>query len=350
MRRRGRVLACGVMSGTGRASRTNLRRPVALPLAIAVCIVIAGCGSGGKATAKATAATLVSQAFSASHAVDSGQLALSATLKLDGVKQLGGEPVTLDVSGPFERDGAGGLSADLGVSLTAAATSAKLGIDLAPGHLYLGVGGTFYDLPQTGHGSAGDGLGASGQDGATGASGLFGMLGIDPRSWLANPRDAGTAEVGGVATEHLSAGVDIARMLADVAKLTAGGAGATGASGPAGSLALLAQAITAAKVDIYTGVDDHILRRFDLAVSFSVPAIAAAALGGLSGGSLALDVTLTDLNKPQTIAPPANVQPQSHLLNGIFDLESQFGSLASLFAGAGSNFGSLITGTASASS
>lgn len=306
--------------------------------------MIAACGSGGKATAKVTAATLVSQAFSASHAVDSGQLALSLTLMLDGVKQLDGEPLTLDVSGPFERDGAGRLSADLGVSLTAAATNAKLDIDLAPGHLYLGVGGTFYDLSQ--QGSGGDGLGVSGP---SGASGLLGTLGIDPRHWLTDPRDVGTLEVDGVQTEHLSAGVDVATMLGDIAKLVgsagAGGAGAgaaigaSGASGLAGSLGLLTQAITSARVDIYTGVADHILRRFDVAVSFSVPALAAGAVTGLTGGSLELDVTLSDLDKPQTIAPPANVQPRSRLLNGIFDLESQFGSLAALFAGAGTDFG-----------
>ncbi len=319
-------------------------------------MLIAACGGGGKATAKATAARLVSQAFSASHAVDSGHLALSLTLMLDGVKQLSGEPVTVDVSGPFERDAGGQLAADLAVSVTAAATTAKLGIDLAPGHLYLGVGGLFYDLKRQGGGATGLGevgpTGDSGASGATGASGLLGMLGIDPRGWLKNPHDAGTAEIGGVQTEHLSAGVDVAKMLGDVAKLAAGAAatGSSGVSAPASSLALLAQAINSAKVDIYTGAEDHILRRFDLAVAFSVPAIASGVLGGLSGGSLDLDATLTELNQPQTVAPPANVQPQSHLLNGIFDLESQFGSLGSLLAGSGSSFGGLMTGIASATS
>jgi len=348
------------MSGIRRASPANLRRPLALPLAIVACVVIAACGSGGKATAKATAARLVSQAFSASHAVDSGHLAVSLTLLLDGVKQLGGAPLTLDVSGPFERDATGRFSADLAVSITAATTTAKLAIDLAPGHVYLGVGGTFYDLPGNDGGAGADGLGATGETGSSGASGLFGMLGIDARSWLTNPRDVGAAEVGDVRTEHISAGVDLATMLSDVAKLTAGAAigssgssgssGAIGSSGPAGSLGLLAQAITSAKVDIYTGLDDHILRRLVVAVSFSVPAIAAGALGGLSGGSLDLDATLTDLDKPQTVAAPANVQPPSRLLNGIFDLESQFGSLASLFAGSGSGFAGLIPANGSATS
>jgi hypothetical protein len=338
------------MSGIRRASLANLRRPLAVPLAIAACAAIAACGGGGKATAKVTAARLVSQAFSASHTVDSGHLALSLTLMLDGVKQLAGEPLMLDVSGPFERDGAGRLSADLGVSVTAAATDAKLGIDLAPGHVYLGVGGTFYDLPQSDRGMAGGGLGATG---ATGADGLFARLG-DPSRWLINPRDAGTAEIGGVQTEHLSAGVDVATMLADIAKLLGGtaasGGGPMGSSGPAGSLALAAQVITSARVDIYTGVDDHLLRRFNVAVSFEASAGAAGPLDGLSGGSLDLTATLSDLDKRQTIAPPANVEPSSRLLNGIFDLESQFGSLASLFAPSGSNLGGVHSGSASATS
>jgi len=78
------------------------------------------------------------------------------------------------------------------------------------------------------------------------------------------------------------------------------------------------------------------VRRLDLAVAFSVPAGAGSLLGGLSGGSLRLDATLSALNQPQTITAPSGAQPASHLLNGVFDLESRFGSLASLFAGSGS--------------
>ena len=48
-----------------------------------------------------------------------------------------------------------------------------------------------------------------------------------------------------------------------------GASGATGTSGSAGTsstvLALVESAITSANVDVYTGVSDHIIRRFDLA-------------------------------------------------------------------------------------
>jgi hypothetical protein len=323
---------------------------------VAACVLIAACGGGGRASAKATAARLVSQAFTASGAVDSGRVALTLTLSLDGVKQLDGEPVTLDVSGPFQRDAAGQLSADLSATIDAAGDSADIEVVLVPGHVYLGIGGAFYDLPSSDSVPSSDSAGAQGATGASG--GIFGTLGIDPSDWLTDLHNLGSAEVGGVATDHVSARVDVASLLGALTKLGAGtggsgaasgssgssaSSGATGASGLAGLLPLLAQAITSANANIYTGVADHIVRRLDLAVTFSVPALASGLLGGLSGGSLDFDATLTDLGKPQTITPPANAQPRSALLNGVFDLESRFGSLASLFAGSGGNFGGLFS-------
>ena len=315
--------------------------------------MIAACGGGGKVTAKATAARLVSQAFTASGAVDSGRVALTLTLNLDGVKQLHGEPVTLDVSGPFQREASGQLAADLSATIDAAGDSANVEVILLPGHVYVGIGGAFYDLPSAN---------TAGAHGPTGPSGgIFGTLGIDPHGWLTDLHDVGTADVGGVATDHVSAHVDVAGLLGAATKLGGAGnsgtgnsgsaSGSTGASGLAGMLPLLAQAITSATADVYTGVSDHIVRRLSLAVTFKVPAIGGAALGGLSGGSLDFDATLTDLGRPETITPPANAQPRSRLLNGIFDLESRFGSLASLFAGGtGGSFGGLFSSAGATSS
>jgi hypothetical protein len=121
-------------------------------------------------------------------------------------------------------------------------------------------------------------------------------------------------------------------------------------------LPLLESAITSAQVDIYTGVSDHIVRRFDLAIDFTVPQIASGAIDGLTGGSLSFDATLTQLGQPQTITAPAGAQPASKLLNGVFALESRFGSLAALVAsltggtGAGNSGSGSSAGSATASS
>jgi hypothetical protein len=321
------------MSRAGRPSRFKLRRLAAVPLAVGAAAAIAACGGGGhattSATVKASPASLVSQSFSASDAINSGQVALAVKLKLDGIAQLGSKPITLDVSGPFERSAGDQISTDLAATVSIAGSTANLGFDAVDKKLYVGLAGTFYELPAS--------TTPKTSVGSSGASGVLSALGINPKTWLTDPHIAGTASVGGVTTEHLTAQVNIANVLNDLSKVVAS-TGSTGAAGATAgnALSLVESAITSAQVDIYTGVTDHIVRKFDLAIAFTVPQIAAGALGGLSGGSLNLDVTLTQLGQQQTITAPANPQPSSKLLNGVFALESQFGSLASLVSGGSS--------------
>lgn len=348
------------MSRPGRASSGHLRRLRVVPLAITAAVAIAACGGGGAAkpaaAVKASPAALVSQSFSASDAISSGRVALDVALSLDGVKQLGGKPATLDISGPFQR-GADGLSTDLTANIAIGSSTAKIGIDRVAKTTYLGIDGAFYELP------AGALTGATGATGtrlvpshATGATGMLATLGIDPKSLLSDPHIVGTADVAGVTTEHLTAQIDIPNVLNDIAhRLPSSGTstGSSGAISPTSVLELLQSAITKATVDIYTGVSDHIVRKFQLAIAFTVPPIAAGVVGGLTGGSLNIDATLSDLGVAQTISPPANPQPSSKLLNGVFALESRFGSLASLAAGltgGGSNFGGLFSSSSSTAS
>jgi hypothetical protein len=77
------------------------------------------------------------------------------------------------------------------------------------------------------------------------------------------------------------------------------------------------------------------VREFDLEIAFTVPAIAA-------GRDRRPDRRLAQPRRRRSATstsrrrspPPANVAArQSKLLNGVFALESQFGSLASLVAG-----------------
>ena len=106
------------------ASRFQLRRLAVVPLVIAAAVALAACGGSGHnksaAAVKASPAALVSQTFSASDAINSGRVALAVALKLDGIKQLGGKPVTLDVSGPFQRGAGNQISTDLSATVSIA--------------------------------------------------------------------------------------------------------------------------------------------------------------------------------------------------------------------------------------
>ena len=56
------------------------------------------------------------------------------------------------------------------------------------------------------------------------------------------------------------------------------------------------------------------MRELKFALAFTVPPIDQSSVGGLTSGSLALDVTITNLNTPQTITAPASSEPLSNLL------------------------------------
>lgn len=359
------------MLRSGRATGPAVRRLGVIALAVAAATLIAACGGSGRhrpAAARVTPVTLLDQTVGAARTVDSGQIDLTLDVALRGVKQLGAKPITLEISGPFARASHGSVSTALAIALTAAQSHVAAGLDIVRGVTYLGLGGQFYELGG-GHGTKP----GEGSTGVTGATGPLGAPGLNLSSWLISPRLVGTAEVGGVETEHLHASVDVPKALQDLyARLSpelgdsgasgasgaTGGPGVTGDSGATGDsvatgdsgatgvsgasfsldavLPLLESAINSATVDIYTGVSDHVVRRAHLAVAFTVPAIAAGALGGATGGRLDLDATLTDVGKPQSIVAPPDAQPASKLLNGVLALESQFGSLAPLVKGFGS--------------
>ena len=329
------------MRGSRPASLIGVRRLAVVSLIGATALAIAACG-GAKhpaAARRTTPAQLVAQTVGATGAISSGHIDVSLALTLDGVAQLDSKPILVELAGPFARSAGGGVSTDLTLTLGAASTHAVIGLDVVDGTTYVELGGTFYRLGSerrsSGAGGPSGSSGASGASGPGGLGGLLSRLGIDPRTWLTDPHLLGTVPIGGVPTEHLTAQIDVANVLDDLTKLLPDGAaiasGATGASSPlVSALTALESAITSARIDIYTGVADHIVRRVALAIDFTVPAIAAGALDGLTGGSLDFAATLTQLGAPQTITAPADAQPESKILNGVLALESEFGSLAPL--------------------
>ena len=131
----------------------------------------------------------------------------------------------------------------------------------------------------------------------------------------------GSVEVLGVQTLHIVAGLNTARFLAAAAKVSASGgvlglgsgAGGAGALSPA-LLSALAGSLHSSRVEMYTGTEDHLLRR--LSVSAAIVAAtpqARAALGGSRSATLAFVLQFAGVNRPQTIPAPPNPRPLSEL-------------------------------------
>ncbi len=330
------VVAPGVPTGRrlGRSApdrsspgRCSLRRALALLAAGACCIGIAACGSGDPQSAQ----TLLNATFKSHQPIESGRISLSLTLAPvgTGVSSKGKGPLSARLQGPFQSAGAGrlphfALQAELGSGglLSGGGQTLHVGAISTGGQLYIVLGGTPFLAPASTVQALQQGYTQASRTAASsGGTSTFATLGVDPGEWLTQPSLAGNTQIAGSATVHIVAHLNAAHFFADASKLSgAGGALAQGASGGAAGLfapsqlAALRSSLRSARVDVYTGAQDHLLRRLTVRVTLAAPPGDASALGGLSAATLTLDLQLAQLNQPQTITAPANPQPISQLV------------------------------------
>jgi hypothetical protein len=135
-------------------------------------------------------------------------------------------------------------------------------------------------------------------------------LGLNPRDWLTDAKVEGDADVGGTETTKITGGVDGAAQLPE--QIT-----------PQQKQQLTA-AVEDARVEVYSGKDDRILRRlkFDLTAE---------------GSTVTLDLTLTGVNEDQDIPEPSDAKPFSELAEQLGGLG--LGGLGGAGGGGGGNGG-----------
>ncbi|MEK6272268.1 MAG: hypothetical protein AABM42_06430 [Actinomycetota bacterium] len=148
------------------------------------------------------------------------------------------------------------------------------------------------------------------------ASSIFERLGVDPQTWLTNLSNEGDEDVEGTETIHIHGDADVEQIVSDIAKIAQRTPGGVAQALDPAQLDQVKSAIQEASLDVYSGKDDHILRRLSLSLTIEPPASA----GGSSVTSVNVDlsVTLSDVNETQTISAPSSAKPISGLL-------SQFG-------------------------
>jgi hypothetical protein len=290
---------------------------VALALALVAALTLAACGGGGGDATK-----LLNQTFSGGKKVRSGQLDLALRIDAKGASQLGG-PVTIKLSGPFESQGNGTLPKfDFELALNASGTRNFSAGAISTGDQgFLKLKGQAYQVPPNVFASFKQGYEQSQKQAQQKSqSRSLSSFGVDPRQWLKDSKVEGDADVQGTTTTHVSAKVDVPKLLDDVNRILAkaGQLGlAQGRQLPSGitpqQRQALQKAIKDTRFDLYSGKDDHVLRRLVVKLTFEVPKSARGQASGLTGGDLTFDLTLAKLNQPQTVTAPASSRPFSEL-------------------------------------
>jgi hypothetical protein len=274
---------------------------VAVVAMAAIAFVVRGVDGSGSESQGADAQQVLQETLAGGKGARSGKFTASLTVGLQGLPAQGSGPVEAKFSGAFDRSKADKPLLDMDGTVQAAGQSFTFGAVSTGGKAYLKFQGTTYALPA---GSARAGTPDADDSPLAG-------LGVDPKGWFTNLRDAGTTEVDGVRVVHLNADFDARRAFADLRSAAAQSGQADEI--PESAEKTVSDAVKDTHVDLYTGESDHVLRKLTVTGDFE-----GSAPGGEESvsGTVTFDVKVSDVNRPQEIRAPRGAVPISRLEKG----------------------------------
>jgi hypothetical protein len=307
---------------------TRLR--LLLPIAVLVLLAatLAACGSSGDSGGGGEDPnTVLDQTFSGNtDPVKSGDLSLKLDVNVEGDQ---GGSLNAELSGPFESQGDNKVpKLDFDVSASGSAQGQSLNFDgglISTGDAaYVNYKGDDYQVDQSLFDrfkqSVEQAAGQQQSDSSpNNAKQLLQQLGIkDPKELLTNLQNDGTSDVEGTETNHISGDLDVDRLV-DSLKSLITAQSALGALGGAASpqipdasqLDQIKGAVKTAHFDLYSGTDDHILRRLTLDLSVEPTS------GTTKKVDINFDISFGKVNESQTIEAPSNPKPFSDLLSAL---------------------------------
>ena len=270
---------------------------------LAVCGLLAGCAGGGESADEVLSET-------AANLGDIRSGTLHVDLRVEPRGPTGAKPFGFALDGPFALGGSTPLLvADIEYTQTSGDETATVTLISTGSKAYIRDEDRTYELPP----EQSDQLrGAAGQLRAGAGLGEFA---ID--EWIEDAEVDDGGDVGGAATDHVQAELDVVAAVRDLSAL----ARQLGQNVPQlgdQDAERLADSVRSSRFEVYTGKDDRLLRRLELEVDFGldVPPELRGALGGLVGARLLFELGVDDPNEPVSVPAPANPLPPSELPQG----------------------------------
>lgn len=331
---------------------TRIRTYVALgALTLAVPVIVAGCG--GDSTSDVDPQTVLDQTLGNDQTVTSGNLSLSLGGSATGDQ---GGSFEANLSGPFQGnaddpeevpqlDWTGSISAEgAGQSI-----SFDGGLTVTEDNAYVEYGGNAYEVGADKFAQVQElaGEAAAQQTETEGLSfteaftqgceqsleaqgGDASVCDVDFQGWLGDLSNDGEEEIEGTETTHISGTLNVDTMVQDLVELGTAVPQAAAQAPSEQEIQQATDAISEASFDLYSGVDDSILRGLDFNLAIDPSAIPEAGAAGVDSIALEFSMRLGGVNEDQTIDAPSNAQPIDELL-GQFGVDpSALGGLGAL--------------------
>jgi hypothetical protein len=269
------------------------------PLALAA-VALAACGGDGGSAEDVLAETADNLAE-----IQSGTLAMRLVVTPKGEEA---ETVGFELEGPFSLDGPGDLPVAR-IEYTEIRGSARGAVTVVSTgrKAYIEVDGQAYELPP----EQADELRVAGEDLEEGEG--LGELGLD--DWIEDPKLSDGGVVAGVETDRIDADLDVASAAHDLVEVARGLAQGSLDDLSDADAQTIERATRSAKLRLFTGEEDRLLRRLDIDVDlgFRVPSELRDALGNLVGARIDFQLRVEEPNRPVTVDEPESALPYSEL-------------------------------------
>jgi hypothetical protein len=256
-------------------------------LVVLAAVALTGCGGGPSAE------EVLRETSQRMDEIRSATLDLR--LSLEPLERAEAGRVGFALSGPLSLDGGDLPVARLRYTQIAGTQTSEAVFVSTGSEAFAEVGGTAHRL--------GDAQAESLREAARQVGGDSAGLPID--GWI---REAEVSD-GGDGTDRVTADLDPGVALRDIfAAMRAAGSEAPSV-GRAG-VDQLREAVDEARLELWSGKEDRLLRRLRVRIGFKVevPQSLRRSLGDLVGGRLAFDLGLTDVNRPVRVEAPGNVE------------------------------------------
>jgi hypothetical protein len=290
----------------------RLRRPLLallLVLLAAIPLALAACGDSDK-----DAKGLLRSAFD--RPIKSADVSMDLQIKVDGVEQLK-QPITVRLNGPYRSNGSKKLpSADFDLSFAGGGQTVNAGVASTGDNAFVSFQGTDYEVGEDAVADVNRQIAQSaGQRGKRSLA----DLGVNPLDWVKDAKEEGDEDVAGVKTTHVSAGLDLARLLDDlnqvVDRASKLGGGPTPQKLTDQQREQIEDVVKDPKFDVYVGKDDKTVRRLSADLDFDIPESARSRVGGAEGGSLSFSIEFANVGGQQQVKAPTRAKPIKELLD-----------------------------------
>lgn len=276
-------------------------------------------------TGTPSSAQLMKQAASSFGEVKRGNFRFAITITPAGSDSA--STSSIELSGPFEIVPGKPLPvAKITYAVTSGGRSQTVTLLTTGEKAYTVIKGQAYELPASATKelkSATKDLNKPGE-----GKGLTGIkLNFD--KWIENPQVAAGRDIDGTATWRTSANVNIVNALKDLTSSAGAFSSITGQSVPAlkdKDLESVKKGIKDARVVVYVGRYDRIIRLLDMTMTFTTPENQQAALGGVTGGKMNMTLGISEPNQPVNVKPPKSPLPYSALQSLVNSQSSQTGT------------------------